>query len=101
MEPELQMLSDQVLIRLIAPAERIGSIWIPPSAKREPSEVWKGEVIACGPGARTKTGALHPCDVKPRDKVIVYFVAGKAGTQYPDANYRIVSEDQIQAVIEQ
>ena len=102
MEPELElrMLSDQVWIRLIAPECMFHGLWIPGTARREPSEIWRGEVKAVGPGARTKKGMVQPCAVKPGDRVIVYFVAGKAGTQYPDQNYRIVSEDQIQAVLE-
>jgi len=61
-------LQDRVLIRPLAQDEKTpGGIIIPDTAKEKPME---GEVIACGPGARSEDGTLHRLDVKPGDRVL-------------------------------
>lgn len=64
----LRPLQDRVLIRRAEPAARsAGGIFIPDMVQEKPVE---GEVMAVGPGARGKDGALRPIDVKPGDHVL-------------------------------
>ena len=61
-------LRDRVLIRAIEREEKTaGGIIIPETAKEKPME---GEVIAVGPGARGKGGALRPMELRAGDHVI-------------------------------
>ncbi len=64
----LRPLQDRVLIRRVEPeAKTSGGIFIPDAVQEKPVE---GEVVAAGPGARNKDGALLPMDVKPGDRVL-------------------------------
>ena len=64
----LRPLQDRVLIRRVEPeAKTAGGIFIPDTAQEKPLE---GEVVAAGPGARNKDGALLPMDLKPGDRVL-------------------------------
>jgi chaperonin GroES len=64
----LRPLQDRVLIRRVEPEARTaGGIFIPDAVQEKPVE---GEVVAAGPGARNKDGALVPMDVKPGDRVL-------------------------------
>ena len=59
---------DRVLIRRIEPeVKTAGGIFIPDAVQEKPIE---GEILAVGPGARNKKGALQPIDVKPGDHVL-------------------------------
>lgn len=115
--PTVELLNDQVLIKLIHPERMTSShrLWIPDSAKRQAYEVWKGEVIAVGPGYRPVckqpvnevaqptailSETLIKPDVKPGDVVQFYFAAGVAATRYPDDEHVIISEDCIQVVFD-
>jgi chaperonin GroES len=65
---KLRPLLDRVLIRRVeAEARTAGGIFIPDAVQEKPVE---GEVVAAGPGARNKDGALLPMDVKPGDRVL-------------------------------
>ena len=113
-KPRIRLLNDQVLLKLIAPERHFHGLWIPETAKREASELWRGKVIAAGPGARAERRpnnelmnptkvwgeTQRPCDVKPGDTVVFYFLAGKTATRWPDQEHMIISESYIQAVIE-
>jgi chaperonin GroES len=64
----LRPLQDRVLIRRAEPEARsVGGILIPDTAQEKPVE---GEIVAVGPGARGKDGAIAPMDVKPGDRVL-------------------------------
>ena len=61
-------LQNRVLLRRVdQEAKTSGGIIIPDTAQEKPME---GEVVAVGPGARAKDGALHPLDVKSGDRVL-------------------------------
>jgi chaperonin GroES len=60
-------LQDRVLVRPLEHAKTAGGIIIPDTAKEKPME---GEVVACGPGARSEDGTLHRLDVKKGDRVL-------------------------------
>jgi chaperonin GroES len=64
----LRPLQDGVLIRRIEPETKTaGGIFIPDNVQEKPME---GEIIAVGPGARSKDGKLVPMDVKAGDRVL-------------------------------
>ncbi|HTS92396.1 MAG TPA: co-chaperone GroES [Stellaceae bacterium] len=61
-------LHDRVVIRRVTPEEKsAGGIIIPDTAKEKPME---GEVVAVGPGSRSKDGMVHPLDVRVGDRVL-------------------------------
>ena len=61
-------LSDRVLIRKAKPVERIGGIVLPESAQKRLNH---GTVLAVGPGARNREGALIPTTLKEGDNVVL------------------------------
>ena len=64
----LRPLQDRVLIRRVdTETKTTGGILIPDNVQEKPLE---GEVVAAGPGARSKDGALLPMGVKPGDRVL-------------------------------
>ena len=64
----LRPLQDRVLVRRIEPeAKTAGGIFIPDNVQEKPMQ---GDVVAVGPGARNKDGALVPMNVKPGDRVL-------------------------------
>ena len=64
----LRPLQDRVLIRRVdTEAKTAGGIFIPDAVQEKPLE---GEVVAIGPGARNKDGALLPMGVKSGDRVL-------------------------------
>jgi chaperonin GroES len=69
MSINIQPLGDRVLLKeLESTEEKIGSIYVPDTAKEKPQQ---GEVMAIGPGKiNEKTGERRPLDVKVGDKVI-------------------------------
>jgi chaperonin GroES len=65
---KLRPMQDRVLIRRVEPEMKAaGGIFIPDAMQEKPIE---GEVVAVGPGARNKDGALQLMDVKPGDRVL-------------------------------
>jgi co-chaperonin GroES (HSP10) len=76
----LEMLQDNVLVKLDPPAQRDGNILLSDSGKEKRSR--SGLVIAIGPGRRhKKTGRLIPnsMEVKPGDRVRMSYFAEKYG----------------------
>lgn len=103
MNPDIRLLRDEVLLKLIHPERMTASklLIIPEGAQREAHEVCTGVVVTTGPGLRSKYGTLTPCDVKPGDTVQFYWVAGKrADGHWPSEDYRIIQESYIQCVLE-
>lgn len=91
----IKPLADRVVISPLDNAEeKVGSIYIPDSAKEKPQE---GEVVAVGPG-RTEDGKVVPMSLKVGDRVLY----GKyAGTEIKKdgKDYLIVRESDVLAVI--
>jgi chaperonin GroES len=63
----LRPLGDMVVVRRLAPAEKIGSIFLPDVAKEPPQS---GVVVAAGPGARDENFVRIPMDVGEGDHVL-------------------------------
>lgn len=91
----IKPLADRVVISPLESAEeKVGSIYIPDTAKEKPQE---GEIVAVGPG-RTEDGKVVPMSVKVGDRVLY----GKyAGTEIKKdgKDYLIVRESDILAII--
>lgn len=67
MSVPIELLSDRVLVKRDAAAEKIGLLWIPPEYQKKPTT---GVVVAMGPGLRKKNGGYFPMpDVKLGTKV--------------------------------
>jgi chaperonin GroES len=90
-------LHDRVVVRRVEQESKTaGGIIIPDTAKEKPQE---GEVIAVGSGARDESGAIHPLDVKPGDRVLF----GKwSGTEVKidGVDYLIMKESDLLGVLE-
>lgn len=94
-EMNIKPLSDRVVISPLENAEeKVGSIYIPDTAKEKPQE---GEIVAVGPG-KTEDGKLIAMTVKVGDRVLY----GKyAGTEIKKDGKEllIVRESDILAII--
>lgn len=92
---DIKPLADRVLIRpLDASEEKVGSIFIPDTAKEKPQE---GKVEAVGPG-RIEDGKHIAMDVKVGDRVLYGKYSGTE-IKHNGQDYLIVRESDILAVI--
>ena len=92
----IKPLGDRVLVRpLEASEEKVGSIYIPDTAKEKPQE---GTVEAVGPG-RTEDGKLIEPEVKPGDKVLYGKYSGTE-IKHNGEEMMIIRESDILAVID-
>ena len=93
----LRPLQDRVLIRRAEPKARsAGGIFIPDTAQEKPEQ---GEIVAVGPGARGKDGALKPMDVKPGDRVLFAKWSGTA-VKLDNEELMIINEADIMGVLD-
>jgi chaperonin GroES len=93
----LRPLHDRVLIRRLEDNEsKIGSIYIPDSAKEKPQ---RGEVVAVGSGRLLETGERVAPDVKPGDQVLFGKYSGSE-VKVDGQDVLIAREDEILAVFE-
>jgi chaperonin GroES len=93
----LRPLRDRVLIRRAEPEARsAGGIFIPDTAQEKPEE---GEIVAVGPGARGKDGALKPMGVKPGDRVLFAKWSGTA-VKLDNEELMIMNEADIMGVLD-
>ncbi len=92
---KIKPLGDRVLIKpLESQEEKIGSLYIPDSAKEKPQE---GIVEAVGPG-KTEGGKQVAPEVKPGDRVLYGKYAGTEIKQ-DGQEYLIVRESDILAIM--
>ncbi|MDH4200324.1 MAG: co-chaperone GroES [Spirochaetia bacterium] len=93
----IKPLADRILIEPVTDKEeKIGSIFIPDTAKEKPFE---GKVIEVGAGKMTEEGKLIPLQVKKGQRVLY----GKySGTEIKESgkDYLIVRESDVLAIIE-
>jgi chaperonin GroES len=93
----LRPLQDRVLIRRAEPEARsAGGIFIPDAVQEKPME---GEIVAVGPGARGKDGALKPMDVKAGDHVLFAKWSGTA-VKLDNEELMIMNEADIMGVLD-
>ncbi|MDD4871806.1 MAG: co-chaperone GroES [Kiritimatiellae bacterium] len=95
---KIRPLRDRVLVEPAEGADEVkkGGIIIPDTAKEKPQE---GKVIAVGPGKRDKDGKLVPMEVKKGDKILMPKYGG-SDVKIDDKEYKIISEEDIVAIIE-
>ena len=94
---KIRPLRDRVLVEPVEEVESVkGGIIIPDSAKEKPQE---GVVIAVGKGKTDKSGKLVPMEVKKGDKVLMPKYGGSE-VKINDKEYKIISEEDIVAIIE-
>lgn len=85
----MQLLSDRVLIKPDQAPEKIGLIWVPPSAQEKPQ---RGVVLFVGPGIKDE-----PMTVKDGD-VVLY--GNYAGTEVADLeNCLLMRESDILCIL--
>lgn len=93
----LRPLQDRVLIRRAEPeAMSAGGIFIPDTAQEKPVE---GEIVAVGPGARGKDGAIAPMGVKPGDRVLFAKWSGTA-VKRDNEELMIMNEADVMGVLD-
>lgn len=91
----IKPLGDRILIRpLNDTEEKVGSLYIPDTAKEKPQE---GKVEEVGPG-RTEDGKVIPPEVKVGDRVLYGKYSGTE-IKHNGQEYLIVRESDILAII--
>jgi chaperonin GroES len=91
-------LGDRILVEAIEEKEtKKGGIIIPDSAKEKPTE---SIVIALGTGKTDDNGKKVPFEVKKGDRVLVSKYNGGAEVKIDGKEYKILSSDDILAVLE-
>ncbi len=92
----LRPLHDHVLVkRLDAQDNKIGSLYVPDSAKEKPQEA---EVVAVGAGKQLKDGRRVAMEVKVGDKILFGKYSGSE-TKMDGQEYLILRESEILAVL--
>ncbi len=91
----IKPLGDRVLVRPLEESEeKVGSLYIPETAKEKPQE---GKIEAVGTG-RTEDGKLVPPEVKAGDRVLYGKYSGTE-IKHNGSDYLIVRENDILAII--
>jgi chaperonin GroES len=96
MSKTVQPISNRVLIKREAAKTTKGGIILPDAAQEKPR---MGEVIAVGPGKRDEEGIQQKMHVNVGDRVLFSSYAGTEVKMEDDAEYLIVTEDDILGVI--
>lgn len=93
----MRPLHDRVVVKRIEQREeKLGSLYIPDSAKEKPQE---GEVIAVGKGKRDDKGEVHALDVKAGDRILFGKYSG-SDIKMDGQEYLIMREDEILVVLD-
>ncbi|MBN1495266.1 MAG: co-chaperone GroES [Spirochaetes bacterium] len=92
----LKPIGDRVIIELLEQeAEKVGSIYVPDTAKEKPQQ---GKIIAVGPGKRDGKD-LIPMTVKAGDTVL-FSKYGGMEVKHAGKDYLILSESDVLAIVE-
>jgi chaperonin GroES len=93
----IKPMNDRILVKpLEQQEEKIGGIIIPDTAKEKPQE---GEVVAIGSGKIMENGQRQPMTVAVGNKILYGKYSGTE-IKYQNADYLIMREDDILAIIE-
>lgn len=93
---EITPLEDRIIIRIAAAEERTaGGLIIPGSAADRPN---RGQVVAAGPGRRSKKGKIRPLDVRVGDEILF---AEYTGTPIvvEGADFLILREEDVLGIV--
>ncbi|MBU1076263.1 MAG: co-chaperone GroES [Spirochaetes bacterium] len=94
MDIKVTPLDDRAIVKQLEEQdEKVGSIYIPDSAKEKPQE---GKVLAVGPGKMTDDGKRIAMDIKVGDTVI-YAKYGGTEFKYKGEEYIILQQSDILA----
>lgn len=92
----IKPLADRVVVKPLELTEaKVGSIYIPDTAKEKPQE---GQVVAVGPGKISDSGEKVAMEVKVGDKVLYGKYSGTEVT-VDGVDYLIMRESDILAII--
>lgn len=93
----IRPLHDRVLVKRLEDTEtKLGSLFIPDSAKEKPQQA---EVKAVGTGRLSETGERVPMEVKAGDRVLVGKYGGSE-VKVDGEEWLILREDEILGVLE-
>jgi chaperonin GroES len=93
----IKPMNDRILVKpLEQQEENIGGIIIPDTAKEKPQE---GEVVAVGSGKIMENGQRQPMTVAVGNKILYGKYSGTE-IKYQNADYLIIREDDVLAIIE-
>lgn len=90
-------LGNRILVKRSEAQVSKGGILLPDSAQEKPKQ---GEVLAVGPGKMGKDGVVKPIELKMGDQVLFGGFAGTEVKGDEDAEFLILSEEDVLAVIE-
>ena len=92
----IKPLADRVVVKPLEQEEaKVGSIYIPETAKEKPQE---GKIVAAGPGKTSDSGELVKMEVKVGDKVLYGKYSGTE-VSIDGEDYLIMRESDILAII--
>jgi chaperonin GroES len=94
---EIRPLHDRVIVKRLEESEsKVGSIFVPDSAKEKPQQA---DVVSVGDGKRLESGDRASMDVKAGDRILFGKYSG-AEIKVAGTEYLILREDEILAVLE-
>lgn len=94
---QIRPLGNRVLVKRSKATTSKGGILLPDSAQEKPKQ---GEIIATGPGKMDEHGKIQKMPLKTGDLVLFSSYAGtEVKTEDTDAEYLILSEDEILGVL--
>jgi chaperonin GroES len=93
----IKPLGNRILVKRKEVSSNQGGIFLPDSAQEKPKE---GEVVGAGEGKINDKGTLIPMDIKIGDRVIFGAYAGTEAESDDEAEYLLMSEEDVLAVIE-
>jgi chaperonin GroES len=92
----IRPVKDRVVVKRVETAvEKVGSLYVPDSAREKPLEA---EVVAVGSGRILKSGAKVPLQLKPGDRVLVGKWSG-SDVRLGDVDYLILKEEEILGIL--
>ena len=89
-------LADRILVKRVElDEEKLGSLYIPDSAKEKPQEAI---VVAIGPGKVNDDGKRVPLEVKAGDRILISKYGG-AEVKVDGEDHLIMREDDVLAIV--
>ena len=89
-------LADRILVKRVElDEEKLGSLYIPDSAKEKPQEAI---VVAVGPGKVNDDGKRVPLEVKAGDRILISKYGG-AEVKVDGEDHLIMREDDVLAIV--
>lgn len=93
---KIKPLGNRILVKRSEAKTTQGGIFLPDSAQEKPKQ---GEVLAVGPGKMDDKGTLSPLELKVGDHVLFGAYAGTEVEASDEAEYLIMSEEDVLAVV--